>query len=163
MQKDLSSKQHFNLLALYEERSWTNVCHGIRCGFSRQDPWKMIKLWSRALMWYFIITRLIDSAQMKKYSMSALRVLSGMKGGTEARTASRRHNSIACVCLGKMKCSPRAPPSHQHSSTDDTHHQPQQQGLVACYKDRDHKHTLMADYSSQSNLPHLEKNNAFVA
>lgn len=34
----------------------------------------MIKLWlPRVLMWYFVITRRIDSAQMKEYSMSARR------------------------------------------------------------------------------------------
>lgn len=53
----------------------------------------------------------------------ALRVPSGTIWGTEVRAGSRRHNGVARVSQGEMKCSLRAPPSHQHSTTDDTHHQ----------------------------------------
>lgn len=77
----------------------------------------MIQLTSlRALMWSFIITL----AQLKKESMSAVRVPSGMKRATQVRPASRRHSGVSLAFQGKMKCSPPAPPSHQHSSTDDT-------------------------------------------
>lgn len=58
------------------------------------------------------------------------------------------------VCIRLKCCSkrwsllfPRALWSHSHSYIDELHW-----SLLACYKDAEHKHSLMADYGSQNKL-----------
>lgn len=97
---------------------------------------------------------------MKKYSMSALQKSCQELNGAQ-RSAPRADATMALLVFvgGKMKHmkSPTSPFAMTPTASSS------QQGLFASYKDRDHKHSLMADYRSQSKLPHLEKNNAFVS